>query len=348
MRPLWMVLLTLSLLSEARADFQLFLVVGATEQAAPPVDNLGSVYPGDTAAIRFRLRNMAAAPAVLSYLEVRGSGFGPKNPLTLPLTLQGQASVDFTVTFSAPEFGWYSAIVDSEGTSVTLLVTVPAAPPLPPPKLTIVLPPPRSAQQGSVIVNLDAPAPRAGSGSVTLDFEPGPPGALDPAIEFASGARIAAFICDAGATQCRFGDQPSALFQTGTTAGVLTFTARLGAAAPDQKTVTILPQPVSVASAQGSRLPDSLEVRITGYDNARTAGPLTFTFFNANGNSIPPGTIRADAGVAFQQLYQTSDAGGAFLVCAVFPVTGDTAQIASFEASISNSEGATVSARAKF
>jgi hypothetical protein len=348
MRPAWIVLLTLSLLPAARAEFRLFLVNGDTEQAAPAVDNLGTVYPGDTAAVHFRLRNMAAGAAVLSYLEVRGTGFGPKNPLALPLTLDSLAAVDFTVTFSAPEFGSYSAIVDSEGISVTLLVTVPAAPPLPPARLTVVLPTPRSAEQGSVLVNLEAPAPRAASGSVTLDFQPAPAGASDPAIVFASGTPTAAFTCDAGSTQCRFGDQQGGLFQTGTTAGVLTFTARLGAAASDQKTVAILPAPVSVASAEGARLPGSLEVRVTGFDNARTAGPLAFTFFDAAGSPIAPGTIRADGGAAFQQLYKTSDAGGTFLLRAVFPVTGDVSQIASFEAGISNSEGATVSPRTRF
>ena len=230
MRAAWMVLLAAGLLPAARADFQLFLVNGDTERAAPAVYNLGTVYPGDVVPVHFRLRNLAALPAVLSYLEVRGTGFGPKNPLALPVTLDAQAAVDFTVTFSAPEFGSYGAIVDSEGTSVTLLVTVPVAPPLPPARLTVILPPPHSAQQGSVMVNLDAAAPRAASGSVALDFQPAPAGASDPAIVFASGARTAAFACDAGATQCRFGDQQGAPFQTGTTAGVLMFTARLGTA----------------------------------------------------------------------------------------------------------------------
>jgi hypothetical protein len=348
MRLVWMVVLTLSLLPAARAEFQLFRVDGVAEQPAPPVENLGAVYPGETAAVHFRLRNTAAAPAVLNYLEVRGTGFSPKNPVALPLTLEAHGSVDFTVTFSAPAFGWYSAIVDSEGISVTLLVTVPEAPPLPPARLTVVLPPPRSAEQGSVLVNLEAPAPRAASGSVTLDFQPAPAGASDPAIVFASGTPTAAFTCDAGSTQCRFGDQQGGLFQTGTTAGVLTLTARLGAVVSDQKKVTILPAPVSVANAQGARLSGSLEVRVTGFDNARTAGPLAFTFFDTAGSPIAPGPIRADGGAAFQQLYKTSAAGGAFLLRAVFPVTGDVSQIASFEASISNSEGATVSARTRF
>ena len=348
MRPIWMVLLTAGLLPTARADFQFFLVNGEAEEPAPAVYNLGTVYPGDAVPVHFRLRNMAAVPAVLSYLEVRGTGFSPKNPLALPLTLGAHAAVDFTVTFSVPEFGSYSAVVDSEGTSVTLLVTVPAAPALPPARVTVVLPTPRSTQQGTVMVTLDAPAPRTAGGSVTLDFQPAPTGASDPAIVFASGTRTAAFACDAGAAQCHFGDQQGALFQTGTTAGVLTFTAQIGGVASDQKTVTILRAPASVANAQGLRLPDSLELRITGFDNARTAGPLVFTFFNAAGNPIPPGTIRADASDAFQQLYKTSDAGGTFLLRAVFPVTGDALQIVSFEAGIGNSEGVTVSARIRF
>jgi hypothetical protein len=192
------------------------------------------------------------------------------------------------------------------------------------------------------MVMLDAPAPRAASGTVTLDFQPKPAGASDPAIMFSSGARTASFMCDAGATSCRFGDQQSALFQTGTTAGILTFAARFGSMASDLKTVTILAEPVSLISAQGSRSVDRLEVRITGFDNARTAGPLAFTFLDAAGNPIAPGNIRVDAGAAFQQLYRTSGAGGAF------PVTGDASQIAAFEASIANSEGVAASTRTKF
>ena len=64
--------------------------------------------------------------------------------------------------------------------------------------------------------------------------------------------------------------------------------------------------------------------------------------------AIAPGAIKSDAADAFQQLYRTSDAGGAFRLRAVFPLTGDASQVAAFEAAINNSEGATTAARTKF
>jgi hypothetical protein len=61
-----------------------------------------------------------------------------------------------------------------------------------------------------------------------------------------------------------------------------------------------------------------------------------------------PGTIHADATAAFRQLFETSDLGGAFLLRAVFPLTGDASRIAAFEAVIGNSQGAAVATRASF
>ena len=340
-------LLMAGLLPAARGEFRLFLVNGSSEQEMPPIYSLGTIVEGDAAQARFRLRNMAAAPALLTYLEVRGTGFGPKNPLVLPLTLDTQAAVEFTVTFSAPEFGAYSAALVSEGISVILTAKVVAAPPLPSSRLVVVLPPPRSAQQGSVMVVLDAPAPRAAGGNVTLDFQPGPAGASDPAIIFSSGTRTAGFTCDPGETVCRFGGQQNALFQTGTTTGVLTFTARLGGVS-SQTTVKIPPAVVGISNAQGARFASTIEVSVTGFDNTRTAGPLAFTFFDRAGVAIPPGTIRADAAGIFQRFYQDSDAGGAFVLRAVFPVSGDLSRIAAFAATIGNSEGAATTPLTQF
>ena len=348
MSGLWIcVLLAVELLPAARADFQLFVLEDSGAQAVPPLYNLGAVAPGDLATARFRLRNPANAAAVLSYLEVRGTGFGPTYPLALPLTLDAQASVDFNVTFSAPDSGSYSAALVSEGTSVILFATVRADIPFPTPRLSLALPRAQSAQQGSARVTFEAPAPRGGNGTLTLDFHPALAGTADAAIAFAAGGRTTAFTFARGDTQARFGTESAALFQTGTTAGVLAVTAALGNAS-DQAAVTIAPALVGISAAQGTRSTASLEVQVTGFDNTRTAGPLAFTFFDATGTPIAPGTIRADASATFRQFYQTSDIGGNFLLRAVFPVTGDTGQVAAFEMSITNSAGAATSARTQF
>src|ERR1019366_5717165 len=50
-------LLALVLAPAAHAQFELFLVEGSTERAAPPVYDFGSLYADETASAHFRLRN---------------------------------------------------------------------------------------------------------------------------------------------------------------------------------------------------------------------------------------------------------------------------------------------------
>ena len=91
-------------------------------------------------------------------------------------------------------------------------------PPLPKPTVSVDLKQVASAQQGTLIVRFDAPAQTSGTGTATLDF----PRPADPAIAFAAGGRSVTFPIAPGDTQAVLP------FQTGTTAGVLTFTAQVG------------------------------------------------------------------------------------------------------------------------
>src|SRR5665811_1777867 len=65
-------LLALVLAPAAHAQFELFLVEGSTERAAPPVYDFGSLYADETASAHFRLRNTSSAPATLNVLAVAG------------------------------------------------------------------------------------------------------------------------------------------------------------------------------------------------------------------------------------------------------------------------------------
>src|ERR1039457_4807458 len=62
---------------------------------------------------------------------------------------------------------------------------------LPAPQLSVALPQARSAQQGTVTVNLSQASATSGNGTVTLAFQPAVGGATDPAIAFATGGRPA-------------------------------------------------------------------------------------------------------------------------------------------------------------
>jgi hypothetical protein len=349
MNRVWLpILLGAALSSAARADFQLLVLENGVAQTPPPLYDLGAVAPGDVATARFRLRNQSDAPASLTYLEVRGTGFAPRNPVALPVTLAGQAAVDFTVTFSAPDAGGYSAALVSEGIWVVLAATVKPGIPFPAPRLAVHLPRAQSTQQGSAVVMFDAPAPRGGSGTLTLDFQSAVPGTTDAAIAFASGGRGAEFTFARGDSQAQFGNAAAAaLFQTGTTAGRLTLAAQIGGTS-DEAAIAIPAEPIGITAVQATRSGTSLDVRVTGFDNTRTAGPLAFTFFDRLGNAIAPGTMQTDVSTNFQQFYESSDQGGAFLLRAVFPVTGDTSLITEFEVTLNNSTGVAANSRAQF
>jgi hypothetical protein len=162
-----------------------------------------------------------------------------------------------------------------------------------------------------------------------------------------SGGRTATFTVSPGDTQGHFGAQLTAPFQTGTTAGTLVFTVQLGGVTA-QQTITILPASVGIASVQGVRSAAGVQVQVTGFDNTHSAGVLTFTFFDAAGNTVAPGAIRADATASFASYFQNSGLGGSFLLTAIFPVTGNPSQVGAFQVQIANSVGTAQTARTVF
>jgi hypothetical protein len=117
-------LLFAALAPAAHAQFQLFQVNGNTELQTPPVFDFGAVNPAQSVAVNFRLRNVSTAPASVYVLSLAGSGFTLLPPPQLPLTLNPQAALDFTVQFQASAAGSYSAGLTLPGISSILTATV--------------------------------------------------------------------------------------------------------------------------------------------------------------------------------------------------------------------------------
>ena len=220
-------------------------------------------------------------------------------------------------------------------------------PALPRPEIAIELAEPRSARQGRVAVRLASPSRSRASGELRLAFEPAPGLGADPAVVLASGSRVAPFTVEEGDTAVRFGDRTAVDFQTGGTAGTLVFTAAAGAW-QERATVTVAPAVPVVSSSRTLRAASSLEVVIGGLDNTRSAAQLAFTFYDLDGKVINPGAIRVDAGPAFRQYFDSSGLGGAFLLRAVFPVTGAITRIGAVEVEIANAPGAARTGRLPF
>ncbi|MCL4403071.1 MAG: hypothetical protein M1436_10500, partial [Acidobacteria bacterium] len=134
------------------------------------------------------------------------------------------------------------------------------------------------------------------------------------------------------------------VFQTGTTAGTITLTLSAGAYS-EQQTVLIPPAPPGIASAKAARAASSAQVEITGYDNTRSAGQLSFTFYDRNGVAVPPGAIKVDASAAFGRHFESSDVGGSFLLQAIFPVAGSIDLLDAVQVELTNSSGVARTAR---
>ena len=310
-------------------------VVPALTWRVPATVDFGTVTRGQSAAFRFAIENHSAIELEVPPLAVSGDGFSLDSPSPAGTILQTQQTATFGLRFTPPAAGPFTGALTA-GDRTFSLAGMGVDPPLPKPLLSIDLPQPLSASQGTVRVTFDAPTQIPGSGTLSLDFE----GPADSAIAFASGGRQIDFTIAPGDTRAL-----DAHFQTGTTAGTLLFTATIGGIAAKQS-IAIAPAPLAITDTKASRTAGGLTVQLTGFDNTRTAGPLSFTFYDRSGSIIPPAPIAATAD--FQSFFQTSDLGGLFTLTAIFPVTGDTTQINAVEVQLTNTAGPTSTLRTNF
>jgi hypothetical protein len=161
----------------------------------------------------------------------------------------------------------------------------------------------------------------------------------DPAIMFLanSGQQISVSVA-AGQLLATYNGQSALSFQTGTTAGTLTFSVTFPNTPVYTKSFTIPPAVPQLTSVTAVRSSPNLVVTVNGYDNTYTAGNLGFTFYDTQGNTITP--IQLNATSQFQQLFYTNNtAGGAFSFQATFPVTGNVTRVGSVLVSVTNSAG---------
>ena len=171
-----------------------------------------------------------------------------------------------------------------------------------------------SGIQASLTITLPTPAPVAATGTLFLAFVPSAGSVDDPQIQFVLPAgRKIGFSFNAGDTTATIGTTKSVEFQTGTTAGKLTFSATFQTP-PQPVTATIAPQAIGIDSTIANIPNDSqATILLNGFDNTKSVTQLAFTFYTVSGSSlavIPPGKITYDATKDFSQFFQTSTAGG--------------------------------------
>ena len=172
-------------------------------------------------------------------------------------------------------------------------------------------------------------------------------GGADPAVVFvASGNRSLSVAVREGDAAGTVQGEADILFQTGTTAGTVLLRLELGTHVAE-RTLRIPAATVGVESVRTTRMTNSLELRITGFDNTRTCSELAFTFYDRAGRPLG-GPVRSAVSDLFQDYFRASSVGGIFAMQALFPVAGDTGEIGGVEIELINSAGKVKTGRAGF
>jgi hypothetical protein len=322
--------------------------------------------PGKTNVLTFTVMNPSSSSnaVLVPSIAVIGSNF-TMGPITSSLTggviaatsfpygLAVNETLTFVVTFAPTESGTSAVSLIITGLLPFPLGGQSPDSPLPAFSLSISPPIPTSQSQPTVTVELASPASQAIKGGfITLAFTPKYPSVPDDkAISFvANSLRILPLSVAAGARTAVYtdngGNAISALpFQTGTTAGTITFSVGSFVDTPTfTSQITIAPALITITSASSATRSDpNLVVSLTGYDNTDSAGKLTFTFYDVSGNLIS--STPYDATSNFHNYFfgiENAAGGGAFTLQATFPVVGDVNKVGSVGVTLNNTMGQTI------
>jgi hypothetical protein len=279
--------------------------------------------------------NTAALPVILS-----GTGFTASfgSSMTVGPGLSATASLTFTAAAASSFSGTLTV-----GTRTYALSGVGYSQPLPTPVWTFDSSTFRSGEQHTLSIGFATPSPVTASGFVTLTFAPAVSAVSDDvAVVFvATSQRVVSFTVNKGDSALTLNRQPNIIFGTGTTAGKITFTVNAGAygiTGQATTTLTVAPAAISITQASAISRANDLDVVVTGFDNTYTAGPMSFTFYDRNGN--PMGSaITADFSSNFSAFYQGQSGGSAFLMRVSFPVTGNVTTVGAVQATLNNAAG---------
>ncbi len=310
-----------------------------TSAASLPAATAGVNYQftatatGGTPPYRWALNG---APAGLTIEESSGAISGR---VTTPGTFE------FTVRVS-------DSLQVASNQSVTLTVGLPPSPTL---NITGLPASGGAGQQASPRVSIAQPYPVDLTGELILTFNSAV-NVDDPAIQFSTGGRRAAFNIAAGQTDAVF--NASALgIQTGTVAGTIVVTARMSAAGTDvtpnpapSSSITIARAAPTINSVRVNRTANGFELVIVAYATSReitsasvrltTSGTVQGTDFTVNlANAIGP-------------WYQGASSQQFGSLCAItIPFTvqqGTSGQVTSVSVTLTNSLGASAAATANF
>jgi hypothetical protein len=318
-------------------------------QAATPI-SFGQVLPGSGASsvLTFSVLNptTSANSVTLPSITVSGTGFSVSGLPAFPVTIAPGNSLSFKAAFTPVSAGTFTGglTIGSRTFSLSGLSVSSAIPSFSITTNGVM----SSQQQVNLTVQLSAPSPVSALGTITMTFTPSVASVTDdPAVLFlATGGRQLNISLASGAQTATYNSQSAISFQTGTTAGSITFAVAFPDTATYTQSFAIPSATAQLTSVQATRESPNLLVNISGYDNSYSAGQLSFTFYDTTGKVIGS-PISYNASSGFQQLFFTSNTdGGLFSLQASFPVSGDVTQVGSVTVGLANSLGQATSSAA--
>jgi hypothetical protein len=304
--------------------------------------SFGTLQNGSLHLCNFTVWNGNPQPLTISNISVTGAFQGSLIPAT-PLTLGPGQATAFVIQIT-PVCGT-GAVTGTltVNTKTYALSGQGADPPVPKPVLALDTAAIGSGEQHTLTMSLASPAACAAKGKVNLGFTPAAhlPVTDDASIVFLSGStRSLQFSASAGSSSVTIAGQSSAAFQTGTTAGTITFTVSgVPLAADPTISFALPPKVIAIETVTASnQIAGHLDIAVVGFDNTYSAGAMTFTFFDINGNAIGA-AVSASFTSNFQSYFATQTAGSSFLARISFPVEGNAVQVAKVSATLTNAAG---------
>lgn len=307
--------------------------------------DFGRFERGNSTSRTFVLFNETTAALTVQSVTVDGPHFRGPEGLNLPRTLGPGESAAFVVSLNPSRSGVLQSTLRIDNRTFRLEAFI-HEPPFPRPEI-VLSGEVASGRQAQLRVRLGEASRARGQGTLTLNFRPADPNNTDPAVVFvASGSRSQSVSVNEGDEHATVQGSPDIVFQTGTTAGRIEIRIELGTHT-HEIAADVAPAPVGIDSGSGVRITNGLELKLTGFDNTRTASELTFTFYDRSGRIIGA-PVHANAGETFREYFRAAKVGGVFAMQAIFPVAGDSAEVASVDVEFKNAAGSGKSQRIEF
>lgn len=310
---------------------------------------------GDTGTLTFTVANTGNAATAINTMFLTGSSaFTLANLPALPLNLGPSGSVSFTVRFVPASVGVSQGTLQIGSAIFPVSGSASAPEPLPGVQFTGPTGNIQPVQQPVFTLSLRQPYSIDLAGKLTLTFNSAV-FATDPAVQFASGGRIADFIIPAGTSSALFqNNSPQIAIQTGTVAGTITLAATFATLNGVDLTPSSVPNvnltvpqlaPQITGLAVSNQTSGGFTVNITGYATSRSVTQIGLQITPAAGLNLTNASLTIPVDSTFQAWYQSAAsnaAGSAFT--AALPLTFSststlTKAIQSIAVTLTNAQG---------